>query len=282
MKREIIPGVDIWNYPGGEVGVRINSSYIPTQTKTFRIHNSEELMSLLMFLNCLDGSAHAFVDSVFIPYLPYARQDRVAYEGDPVATEVVAKLLANTSVKVIQTLDVHSPSYIAAFKNYGITLISHSPVRFINDFIFRLNLSHWQMTKEDIVLISPDKGATEKTKQYAQELGTTSIIQCAKVRDPDTGKLTGFTIDPEQSNVPKDTTKTVFMIVDDICDGGGTFNGIIDVVKKEYPGKFYALWTTHGIYSNKLDKLMENFNVVGSTNSFLHKQEHDRLITINL
>jgi ribose-phosphate pyrophosphokinase len=56
------------------------------------------------------------------------------------------------------------------------------------------------------------------------------------------------------------------VIVDDICDGGGTFVGLAETIGR--PASSMRLWTTHGIYSRGLGALLDAFGMVGSTNSF--------------
>ena len=52
-----------------------------------RVHNSNELMRLLHYLH---GAPTGSVQTVCIPYLPYARQDRPTDKGTHNAVEVLA------------------------------------------------------------------------------------------------------------------------------------------------------------------------------------------------
>jgi ribose-phosphate pyrophosphokinase len=140
--------------------------------------------------------------------------------------------------------------------------------------------------KTPVVLVSPDKGATQKTLKYAAALekagdNIIGVIQCAKVRDPETGKLAGFCKETFRDNNGTryygtedaiiepaiGAAKPEYVIVDDICDGGGTFIGIRESLFK--PEDKVHLWTTHGIYSKGLWPLLKCFSTVGSTDSFL-------------
>ena len=87
------------------------------------------------------------------------------------------------------------------------------------------------------------------------------VLRCSKKRDPETGKLLGF-------NVPAKKffkTKNV-LIIDDICDGGGTFLGIADKLKA-YKLDLH-LYVTHGIFSQGFEKLKKSFKSIFTTDSF--------------
>lgn len=266
--------INTWIYPGGEVGVRVLSDL--KNGHVFRIQNSNDFMAMVMTLNaCLQRNN--YISEVTIPYLPYARQDRVATEGDPFAIDVIAYLLEKCGVKKVNSYDVHSQKSINVFKSQGIELNSISPLPYIVSFISRMGL------EGQIYLVSPDKGALHKVQYYYDILRkqglVSGIIVAEKVRDPISGKLNGFTLIEK----PSVKANSNLIITDDICDGGGTFLGISDVLKKEYGTEHNnMLFTTHGIYSKGIDILLEQFRLVASTNSFLHGITSPNLITINI
>ena len=45
------------------------------------------------------------------------------------------------------------------------------------------------------------------------------------------------------------------VIVDDLCDGGGTFNGLAKKLKEKNVGKLYLI-VSHGIFSNGFANLL--------------------------
>lgn len=260
-----------WIYPGGEVGTRANSY---TKSLLARIQSSNDLINLVMYLN----SAGDETESICIPYLPYARQDRKAVAGDPNAVRVLAGLLKTTGVANYTTFDVHSEKSVAAFNYFGLSLENLATTKYFIEYI-----KQSVTLNRNIHLVSPDEGSRERVSKAVEELYKYSVksvntIICEKARDPNTGKLSGFVITYAPIAKPDH-----IVIVDDICDGGGTFLGIYKVLAEKY-GKATPihLWTTHGIYSKGLDELLENFVTIGSTNSFLHGHVHPRLITIPL
>jgi ribose-phosphate pyrophosphokinase len=265
--------IKTWKYPGGEIGVRVENTLI---NPIFRIQNSDDLITMIMALNCSKYRGE-LIEHITIPYLPYARQDRVATEGDPNAIEVLAQLIGTTDVTTVTSYDVHSEKSMDVFEKVGINLISKPPTEFIRKFVLDTG-------ERSVYLISPDKGATEKTKEYLKRLNDgvggdifEGVIQCAKVRDPINGKLKKFEVaDKKELRM---TEKTSFFIVDDICDGGRTFLGVYDALVDAYGVRNTYLWTTHGIYSQGIDILATKFKMVSSTDAFTNNITHPNLIT---
>ena len=266
-----------WRYPGGEVGVRATAPFVPPTAVLARIQDSDALVKLLMYLATTGGA----VQKVCVPYLPYARQDRVATPGDPIAIDVLAQMLATSGIRRFATLEAHSPASIAAFTAAGCELTNLPATPWIARFLATLKLRD----DRPLWFVAPDKGARPRTEAHAQVLATTArpigVIHCTKVRDPITGKLTHFEVDPQ--NRPNELGEhAAVVVVDDICDGGGTFLGVAKALRQTFGNHDLHLWTTHGIYSRGLADLTNSFSTLGSTDSFLHGRAHERLITIPL
>ena len=123
------------------------------------------------------------------------------------------------------------------------------------------------------MLISPDGGALKKIYKVSEYLGGVEVVECSKSRDVKTGKLSGFKVYSE------DLEGKDCLIVDDICDGGGTFIGLAAELKNKNAGKLY-LAVSHGIFSKGFDSL-RCFDKIFTTNSF--KDFDNEVITqINL
>jgi ribose-phosphate pyrophosphokinase len=235
-----------------------------------------------MAINAYEYDTDNDITSITIPYLPYARQDRIATHGDPLAIAVLASLISAAGITHVKTIDLHSHASIEIFKQAGIHLESVSPAKYIEKYLHKIGI----ISLDKVVLIAPDKGAHEKTQRYCSALGVDKAIQCGKTRSPIDGSLMGFFVDSDFSVSKERLNKegvTDLVIVDDICDGAGTFLGVADTIRKTY-GDVYKLhlWTTHGIYSKGLEIIAEKFDTIGSTNSFIHNLTHPSLITIEI
>ena len=87
------------------------------------------------------------------------------------------------------------------------------------------------------------------------------MVECSKSRDVKTGKLSGFKVYTD------DLQGRDCIIIDDICDGGGTFMGLATALKQKNVGKLY-LAVSHGIFSKGFDDLAQYFDAIFTTDSF--------------
>ena len=98
-----------------------------------------------------------------------------------------------------------------------------------------------------------------------------SVIECSKIRNVKTGQLSGFntqTLDFQG--------KTCF-IIDDICDGGGTFVGLAALLKSRNARKI-VLIVSHGIFSKGFD--LANIDAIYTTDSFKDFGELPNHVTV--
>jgi len=70
-----------------------------------------------------------------------------------------------------------------------------------------------------------------------------------------------------------------FLIVDDICDGGGTFIGLGEAIKKINPSAKLELFVTHGFFTKGLDKLLKLYDTIYTTDSVC-RIKNDKLVII--
>ncbi len=106
-------------------------------------------------------------------------------------------------------------------------------------------------------IIAPDKGAIERATHVA--LAThLPLFRAEKHRNPDTGKLSGFSCEP----LPDEGK---FLVVDDICDGGGTFAGLAEATG--LPKERLGLYVSHGVFSGYAYRLLDHFGEIWTTDS---------------
>ncbi|HCN5976694.1 TPA: hypothetical protein N6Y90_004829, partial [Escherichia coli] len=82
--------VDHFTFSGGEEQVKIDTHYVPKGSIGFvdifaRIKNSQDVMCLVMLVDAVNrlGNLDVGVEKVLhLPYIPYARQDRVMNPGE--------------------------------------------------------------------------------------------------------------------------------------------------------------------------------------------------------
>ena len=216
-----------------------------------RIANPTDLFTLLMAKDVLDAHEFEHID-LHISYLMAARMDRQMTENEPFSLRIVATLLNQAGFRRITIFDPHS--------DVATALILRSKA-ISNDRFVKNCLDHFYQNQErgDYALISPDAGALKKIYKVAQFVNAPSVIECSKMRDVKTGHLSGF-----HTNVANFQGKTCF-IVDDICDGGGTFIGLAALLKKHNAGKVILI-VSHGIFSKGFD--LAGIDAIYTTDSF--------------
>lgn len=238
-----------FNFPSGcEVHIKlfeIGSSVIITT----RLKSSDDVMMLLMATDALKRSGVADI-SLRIPFLPYARQDRVMVKGEPLSIKVMADLLNSQGYSQVVIFDPHSEVCLALITNSQ----SISNHRFVANVL---------KDKSNYFVVSPDAGAYKKIFSLCQEINyKDDIILCNKIRDVSNGNIKSITVDRD------DLQGKDCFIVDDICDGGGTFNLLSQELRKRNAGKINLI-VSHGIFSQGLKTLCDNLDHIYTTNSFM-------------
>lgn len=183
-----------------------------------------------------------------MPYVPGARADR----GVPFGLDVYADFLNRLLIDQIIIFDPHSEVTLELLKGHKVTTVVYS-----HDFLARPPLK--ELLKAYTGIIAPDKGAVDRASAVAN-LADLPVYMATKHRDEATGKLSGF----EMKGLPEDGN---FLIVDDICDGGGTFLGL--AAATGLPKEQLDLYVSHGVFSKSaLETLPDKFETVFTTNSF--------------
>jgi ribose-phosphate pyrophosphokinase len=121
----------------------------------------------------------------------------------------------------------------------------------------------------NIVFLSPDAGALKKVYKVADNFQSKyDVVVCSKHRDIN-GKLSKTTIPLTEELMDKD-----LFIVDDLCDGGGTFVNLARTIKEneQFKGRIYLI-VTHGIFSAGFETLSEYFDRIYTTNSIKDIQD---------
>lgn len=229
--------IETFTFPGGEVHVKVpdGSWRQGPHTITAHLADSEGIMQLLMLTNALREfcSPYKPVIRLRMPYCPYARQDRVCNKGEALSIKVFADLINAQNYNYVETWDPHSDVTPALFNNMDAISIV--------DLLYQKS---YRARFKEMSFVAPDAGAAKKVFKVAQTFGV-EFIQAEKRRDLATGELSGF-------GYQGDVQGKDLLIVDDICDGGGTFVGL-GAKLKEGEANSVSLYVTHGIFSKGFD-----------------------------
>jgi ribose-phosphate pyrophosphokinase len=199
-----------------------------------RIANANDLLMVLFVKNTLDYLEFEQVE-LSISYLMAARMDRVMLDGEPFSLKVMAGILNQAGFKKISIFDPHSEVTTALIER-SYTITNH---QFVKDAL----ADYFSKNKATgFCLVSPDAGALKKIHKLAQFLQVEAVVECMKERDVKTGALTNF------KTTTNDLSGQTCFIIDDICDGGGTFAGTAKMLKEKGADKV-VLIVSHGIFS---------------------------------
>lgn len=246
-------------FSGGELHVQFDFSTqykwlneASTLTITANKYEPYFIVELALIKNALskEFNSYQFVENLCMPYIPYARQDRVCSSGDAFSLEVFAKQLNALEFDNVFVIDPHSDVAPALINNCKVLSVLH--LFTINNL--PVHYSH---------LVAPDAGAYKKVQKISEHFGK-ETIPCLKTRDVSTGRLSNTVV------VTDDLRKPIqrMLVVDDIADGGMTFILLGKKLKEIYPDIPVDLYVTHGIFSKGTDELYKYFDKIYCHNLF--------------
>lgn len=274
-----IPSRHIFN--GGEVNVNVDNFLSLTHRVdsvfiTARIHNSDDLMELIMVCDALRRARPGVYLNLTLPYLPYSRQDRVCNPGEALGVRVFADMINALNFTTVVTFDAHSDVGVACINNCE----SIAPEMVLEQ-------AYWKEEEEylhdrlwgcELKLIAPDAGAVKRVEKVSQYFGGMDVIDCAKVRDTKTGKISHTRV-----NYGFSLHDTDVLIVDDICDGGMTFIKIAEAMRERIKPKSISLYVTHGIFSKGYEVLFDaGISKIYTTDSFEQDFVHPQVFVVGL
>lgn len=246
-------------FPGGEPHVHIDPRQIGSHVWIdARVTTADEWMRLLAVIDAVKACRPKSL-GLFLPYFPGARQDR-RQSGFPFTLTIYANALRQFDLDSIVVLDPHSDVLAGMLPIETIAPADVLPVGGCAG------------------VICPDAGAERRAFATAKHIGT-GVIHARKHRDSATGQLSGFSCDPMPG-------AGRYFMVDDICDGGGTFVGLMRAIERKQ-GQRFSLYVSHGIFSKGLDGLLEHFDTIWTTDSWpqaAHAKhiESGRLVVVDL
>src|ERR687894_1054208 len=162
----------------------------------------QNLMELLVMLDAFRRSSAERVTAV-IPYYGYARSDKKDRPRVPIAAKMVANLITSAGAQRILTIDLHA-SQIQGFFDIPVDHLYAAPI--IVDYFNNNPI-------ENLIVVAPDTGGAERARAYAKRLDT-GLALCDKRRERANVA--------EVMNIVGDVRDKNCLIIDDMCDTGGT------------------------------------------------------------
>lgn len=240
-------GIQCFAFPGGERHVRLPASVTGSSdriwTLTAHLYTTDGVLDLLLLADALRRALrHDAELHLVMPYVPYARQDRVALPGEPLSAAVFCRLVNSLGFATVTIADPHSDVTPALLERVRTVPAAH--------YVQTL-LTHALAHLPQVALVAPDVGARKRVELVGKAVGA-PVAYATKARDPVTGKLSHAEITGELPDLP-------LLIVDDICDGGGTFVALAEVLRAHTAQPLF-LYVTHGLFTKGLQPLQPWFD----------------------
>ncbi len=197
---------------------------------------NQNLMELLLIIDALKRASARRITAV-IPYYGYARQDRKVQPRVPISAKLVANLITVAGANRVLTIDLHA-GQIQGFFDIPVDHLLAIPV--ILDYLRRNKLL------ENIIVVSPDAGGTERARVFAKKIDAPLAIVDKRRDAPNVSKV---------MHVIGDVKDKDALLIDDMIDTAGTITQAAWALKEKGANRVFAA-ATHGVLSGPaIDRL---------------------------
>ncbi len=205
----------IGRFSDGETRVEINENVRGRDVFLLQSTSSpanDTLMELLILADACKRASAGRITAV-MPYYGYARQDRKAAPRAPITAKLIADLLTAAGLDRVLTIDLHA-GQIQGFFDIPVDNLYAS--RRLLPFL-RENLP-----KDNLVVVSPDAGGTERARAYARRLKATLAVIDKRRDKPNSSEV---------MHIIGDVKGKRAILVDDMIDTAGTLTKAAQAVK---------------------------------------------------
>ena len=231
--------VNIQRFSDGEIGVEFQESirgqFVFLIQSTFS--PTDNLMELLLMIDAAKR-ASAYKVTVVIPYYGYARQDRKDRPRVAIGSKLVANMLTAAGADRVVTMDLHAPQ-IQGYFDIPVDHLDSSAI-FI-PYIESLELAN-------LTFAAPDVGSANRIREVASYFECEMVI-CDKHRKRANEIASMVLIG--------DVADRDVVLIDDICDTGGTLARSAGLIKDKGARSVRA-FCTHPVLSGKAYENIEN------------------------
>lgn len=218
----------IKRFPDGELYVRVGGRLEGEDVVLVQSTRTDEDFLQLVLLADAIREAGARRLAVVVPYFGYARQDRRFFPGEAVSARALARHV-ELDADIVVTVDLHSPLTLSTF---GKPAFEASGVPAIARLLRERPVD---------LLVSPDRGGTERARRMAQLLDRPWIALEKRRIDSEHVELS------LPNPVPAELEAKHIVILDDVISTGGTIVEAAKLLKRAKVGAIAAA-CTHGLF----------------------------------
>lgn len=240
-----LANVDIKRFPDDEGYIRILDDL--KDREVFLVQTAYPDNNIIEFFLLLDAARRLEPSKIttIIPYMGYARQDKIFNPGEAISSQKLAELISISSDSVF-IVDIHEENICKFFTPVAQNI---SAIEEISKYLKKLNVD---------IALAPDKGAFDLAKNCAKIIGCDMDYLEKKRIDGHNVEMTPKSLDV--------TNKTV-AIVDDIISTGGTIVKASKELKNQGCKQVFAA-CTHGIFvGNAMERLNSICDKIISTDT---------------
>jgi ribose-phosphate pyrophosphokinase len=190
--------------------------------------SDQHLMELLIMIDAFVRASAERVTAV-IPYFGYARSDKKDRPRVPIAAKMVSNIITKAGATRVLTIDLHA-SQIQGFFDIPVDHLYAAPV--VVDYFRRNEI-------ENLIVVAPDTGGAERARAYAKRLDA-GLALCDKRRERANVA--------DVMNIVGDVRGKNCLIIDDMCDTGGTICKVAEALHRAGANEISACFT-HGVLS---------------------------------
>lgn len=237
------PGnINIKRFNDGEISIQYNENlrgkniYLFQPTCTTAESDVDKHIMELFFMTKAARRASADTITAIIPYFGYARQDRKTSARVTISASDVASFLEFAGINRVISIDLHCGQIQGFFKDIPVDNLPASVV--FAPYIATLNL-------KNPVIVSPDAGGAERARKLqtlVAKYGVNASYAMIVKERAGPGII-------EKMDLLGDVKGKDAIIIDDICDTGGTLIKAGEELIKRGAKSVYVCFT-HPVFSN--------------------------------
>ncbi|UAT42741.1 ribose-phosphate pyrophosphokinase [Anaplasmataceae bacterium AB001_6] len=234
-------------FADGENYTRLDDQFVYNEDVTLleTLSNDSAVINLMLMIDAVSRLRPRSLN-IFIPYMGYARQDRVNASGEAISVAVLFRMLSEYyPVRNFNFIDIHNPNSLTILRNCQVNNLNLSEL-----FIKEIRKS----IGKDGVVVAPDFGSIKRSRDLAKQLSF-PVALIEKQRDLSSG-------DVDMISIRGDIKGRNCIIYDDMVDSAGTLCKAADMLKKNGAKKIFAC-LTHGIFSGQACESIQNSSLEG-------------------